>query len=194
MAYHTDFDPYYCYDGTTTLINRFGIRDRDELLRREATIVTVNIARFKASRIPGSFDRDHLCAIHRALFGDVYDWAGKFRTVDIAIGIPFCTALYIGTNLDALLGDLREENYLKGLDKDVFARRLAFYFGELNAIHPFREGNGRTQRLFFEYLAESAGYGIDFIGVGRERMADACEAAMYGDYMHLESIMYDLLS
>ena len=54
MAYHTDFDPYYCYDGTTTLINRFGIRDRDELLRREATIVTVNIARFKASRTPFS--------------------------------------------------------------------------------------------------------------------------------------------
>lgn len=164
--------------------------DEGLLYEKEARLVTVKIALLKSRPISGSFDSDHLRSIHRFLFEDIYDWAGMFRTVDIAIGIPFCLCQYIGNSLDALFRGLHDENCLRGIrDADVFAERLAYYLGELNVIHPFREGNGRTQRLFMEQLAYSSGWDVDLNGCGRQAMSDASEAAMMGDYHPLSSII-----
>ena len=188
--YFTVNDPTYCYPGTPVLRNRFGITDEGILSEKEARLVTVKIALLKSRPIYGSFDSDHLRGIHRFLFEDIYDWAGMFRTVDIAIGVPFCLYQYIGNSLDTLFRELHNENCLRGIrDPDIFADRLAYYLGELNVIHPFREGNGRTQRLFMEQLAYSAGWDVDLNVCGRQAMADASEAAMMGDYRPLSPII-----
>ena len=85
-------------------------------------------------------DIKHLQAIHRYIFQDVYDWAGKVRTVDIAKGNMFCNVRFISGQADEIFTKLKEEKYLAGLDEETFIKRLAYYFSEINALHPFREG------------------------------------------------------
>ena len=77
----------------------------------------------------------------------------KVRTVDIAKGNMFCNVRFISSQADVIFSGLKEEHYLAGLDEDMFIKRLAYYFSEINALHPFREGNGRSQREFIRSLA-----------------------------------------
>jgi fido (protein-threonine AMPylation protein) len=99
-------------------------------------------------------DIEHLQGIHRYLFQDVYKWAGDFRTVDIAKGDSyFAHVPYIESTLKGLFGELSEERHLRGLNQERFASRLAQILGTLNAVHAFREGNGRAQREFVRELA-----------------------------------------
>lgn len=109
----------------------------------------------------GRFDQKHLQAIHHFIFQDVYDWAGKLRTVDIAKGGHlFALPQFIQASLTAFFTNLKSEAHLRHLAQNLFIGRSAHYFGELTAIHPFREGNGRSQREFFRELALHAGYVI----------------------------------
>lgn len=101
-------------------------------------------------------------AIHAYIFQDVYDWAGKIRTVDIAKGNTFCNVRFISSQADAIFSKLKEEYYLAGLEEYMFTKRLAYYFSEINALHPFREGNGHSQREFIRSLALKNGYLIYF--------------------------------
>ncbi|WP_085940613.1 Fic/DOC family protein [Granulicella tundricola] len=122
----------------------------------------------------GSFDSQHLRAIHRYLFRDVFPWAGEFRVVNISKGGPmFGPVMFIGQALDDAFGKLAREKLLSGLTVDAFADRAAFYLGEINAIHPFREGNGRTQREFIRQLAVRAGHTISWAGFTQQEMIDA---------------------
>ena len=108
----------------------------------------------------------------------------------MAIVHPFCRHEFIGSSLQSLFSELRNENYLRMIgDRDIFAERMAYYLGELNVIHPFREGNGRTQRLFFQYLAHSAGWSLSFDGVTKEQMANASQAAFFKEYGPLKSVI-----
>jgi cell filamentation protein len=124
--------------------------------------------------LKGRFDVAHMKAIHRYIFQDIFSWAGEFRTVNISKGGHlFGVAAFIEPALDGLLRKLAAEHQLKGVDGPTFARRSGFYMGELNAIHPFREGNGRTQREFIRQLAVHAGFTIDWSRVTREQMTAA---------------------
>lgn len=183
-------DPTYCYPGTTVLRNKLGITDGVTLLEAETSIVSLRMGALKICPIRGNFDADHLRAIHWELFSPIYGWAGSYRTVDIAIVYPFCHHEFIESSLQSLFSKLHEEDCLSSIcDKDEFAERLAYYLGELNIIHPFREGNGRTQRLFFEYLANKAGWSLSFGNVSKEQMADASQAAFFEEYDLLKSII-----
>ncbi len=104
---------------------------------------------------PGKLDAAHLQAIHKSIFQDVYPWAGKFRTVDIARSgqFYFAFAAQIVPALEIMFGELRKEQHLGDLDTAQFCKRAAFYIGELNAIHPFCDGNRRTQCEFIRQLA-----------------------------------------
>lgn len=183
-------DTTYCYPGTSVLRNKLGITDAEELLEAETSIVSLMMSSIKDKPVGGAFDSAHLCAIHRELFSQIYSWAGCFRTVDIAIVYPFCRHEFIGSSLQSLFSELRSENYLRMIrDPDIFADRMAYYLGELNIIHPFREGNGRTQRVFFQYLAHSAGWSLSFDGVTKEQMANASQAAFFQEYGPLRSVI-----
>jgi len=141
--------------------------------------------------VAGSFDCVHLKAIHKFLFQDIFPWAGQFRVVNIYKGdSPFAPPLNIQPTLADLLSKLKAERLLSGLRAEEFAPRAAFYLGEINAIHPFREGNGRAQREFIRQLAVQAGHPLSWYGFTQTQMVEASIAShMAGDYSGLEAIV-----
>jgi cell filamentation protein len=151
-------DPYF-YPGTDILINKEDILDWEELDAFER-VMTASRMETLPPGIP--LTANGYRQLHRYIFQDVYEWAGQDRTVNIAKGDDlFCLVPYIAAQMARRFAIIRAENSLKGLTSEEFARRAAEHVCELNAIHPFREGNGRTQRCFLERLAEAAGHPMD---------------------------------
>jgi cell filamentation protein len=181
-------DPYID-PATGVLINLLGIRDHDALRLAEADIVTARLVQVQRRPIPGEFDVAHLQALHRHLFGDVFPWAGDFRTVNIARSASFGDWRHVRQYLDQLFAVLRAEHHLQGLDGAKLVHRLAYYFGEVNAAHPFREGNGRTQRAFLGQLARNAGWELRWSRITREQNNMASEASLAGDLVPLERLI-----
>ena len=101
----------------------------------------------------------------------------------------FCDCRFIEDMMEELFSELEKENYLQPCDTEEMADRLAYYLSEINALHPFREGNGRTQRLFIEILAERAGYEVDFSEVSAEEMVEASAKAFLRDYGKMNELM-----
>lgn len=157
MPYASDNDPY-CYPGSRTLINTFEISDEAELEEAENEITFAVIASLEEHPVPGFFDLEHLCAIHAEIFSQIYPtWAGQLRTVDIAKGnTRFANCEFIEPAANQLFAELHAENMLLNLAADQYIQRLAHYYSEINVLHPFHEGNGRTQRAFFTLLALKA--------------------------------------
>ena len=183
-------DPYV-YPGTTVLKNIPGIRNQEILDRFEADRVGQRSLELIERPLSGLFDIEHLQGIHRYLFQDVYEWAGDFRTVDIAKGNSyFAHVPYIESTLKGLFGELSEERHLRGLNQERFASRLAQTLGTLNAVHAFREGNGRAQREFVRELAYKNSYWIDWSKVSREELYQASDASfMRGDDTFFEKLL-----
>ncbi|WP_428151121.1 Fic/DOC family protein [Brevundimonas sp.] len=142
----------------------------------------------------GALDARHYRAIHRHLFGPVYRWAGKDRTIRIAKDASmFCYPEQIGRQMDILFADLARADHLRGLDAEAFAAGAAHVLSELNVIHPFREGNGRAQKAFLVLLAERAGHAIDVGRIDRQRYLEAMIAAFNGDEAPLTRVVRSLL-
>lgn len=195
--YYYEYEPdsFYCYPGTYVLKNKLNILDENELKTAEREITSLRTAQALTSRIKGSFDFNHLAKIHSFLFGDIYDWAGNIRTVNISKGNQFCLCQFIQNQMDEIFQKLKNENYLKDYkDRDEVAKRLAYYLGEINSIHPFREGNGRTQRMFIEHLAVSLSYRLDFMKITSSEMLEASAHAFILDYTLMEELMIRALS
>lgn len=149
----------YCYDGSDVLINKLDIKDKALLQKYEAKIVAAKLLALRKNGIIGNFDIEHLKNIHKYLFEDVYPFAGNFRTENIAKGVfRFAEWEYIESELTNLMNKLKTENFLADFDKNDLSERLAFYLSELNVLHPFREGNGRTTREFIRELALKNNY------------------------------------
>jgi cell filamentation protein len=186
-------DPYV--DPTSrVLVNLLGLKSAAELERSEAQYAAVGMAELDLRRLPGDYDVAHLKAFHRHLFGDVYPWAGDFRTVNIARTASFGDWRHIRTYLDRVFADLDAEDHLRGLALDDLAPRLAHYLGEVNAAHPFREGNGRTQRAFFRQLARDAGWSLRWSVFTAEQNTAASEASLHGDNRKLEALLRNALT
>lgn len=154
-------DPY-ADPVTGTLHNKLGLITTEELETAEREITHAALIFLRESPVKPSYDLRHLCAVHRRIFGDIYDWAGQLRTVAIAKGTWFCLPQYIESAAAGIFRALRDENLLRGLNRSTFTERLTYYLGEVNAVHPFREGNGRAQRAFFEQLASDADFILDW--------------------------------
>ena len=143
-------DPY-CYPGTTVLKNLADIRDQAELDEFEATMTAL---RAEEPLPRGRLGTVHFKAIHRHLFQDVYAWAGRYRTVRIAKdGSAFCYPEHIDREMRNLFASLKEQGFLGRRAAPDFAADAVAFLSSLNAIHPFREGNGRTQMAFLSLLA-----------------------------------------
>jgi cell filamentation protein len=171
-----DEDPY-CWPGTRCLRNSLGLRDPDQLGRAEHEIVGIRLAALTASTVPGAYDTAHLLRFHRLLFQDVYDWAGQVRIGNISKGnVPFCEARQIVRRMDQLFGELAARQFLVNLDRESFVVSFAAFYGELNSIHPFREGNGRTQRALLRQLAAHAGWSVNWESLDRSANDGACRA------------------
>jgi cell filamentation protein len=166
-------DPY-TYPGTDVLRNIPDIRDPRLMAAFEANATAARLVELDAAPLDGRFGEAHLRAIHKHIFQDVYSWAGEFRTVNISKGGQlFGVAAFIEPALQDIVRKLCAENCLRKTDAESFARRAGFYLGEINAVHPFREGNGRAQREFIRELGIQAGFAIDWSRITQDRMIAA---------------------
>lgn len=191
MVYATETDPL-CYPGSTVLRNKEGITDQADLDDYETAMV---VLRSEEEWPIGRLDYAHYRALHRHLFQDVYDWAGEPRQIRIGKGGNwFCYPEYIDDQMERIFDELAEEDHLRGLDRRSFSVRSAQYLAEINAIHPFREGNGRTQLAFLTILAENAGFELNADGLERDQVIQAMVDSFSGEEQPLADLIAHLLS
>ncbi len=157
MIYDIKKDPYI--DPKTGILkNLFNITDQPVLDQVEAEITVSIIATINEYPIEGVFDLNHLKEIHHKLFSNIYEWAGKLRTVEMTKDeTRFAPVEFLVRSADTLFDELRSEKYLDNLDDEAYLQRFAHYYSEINILHPFREGNGRAERVFFSILAQRSG-------------------------------------
>ncbi|PHP64704.1 adenosine monophosphate-protein transferase [Zhengella mangrovi] len=183
-------DPY-CYPNSTVLRNRAELREAKALEDFELAFFT---QRFEEGLPHGRLGVAHLRAIHRHLFQDVYEWAGQYRTVRIAKGgTMFCYPENIASQLDELLGSLKSKKFLAGLSDREFAKAAAHVLADLNAIHPFRDGNGRTQMAFMSLVAQRAGHEFDLAKIKPRPFLAAMIASFSGQEDDLETQLLALM-
>ena len=194
MSRYSDRDPYLD-EATGVLKNRFGILDEPTLEATEAELVAARSLELEFSPLKGRLDLPHLQAIHLYLFGDVYEWAGQLRTVDISKGNnSFAHHAYISAAANGIFQQLASEKYLAGLHLPAFSNRAAHYLGELNALHPFRDGNGRTLRVFISHLAKANGYDVAWENMQRPELLQAAISSFRGDASSLAALILANLS
>jgi cell filamentation protein len=176
-------DPYVIA-GSTCLINKLGFTNTADLNRAEAELTKLTMAELFYQPVAATFDLKHLQTIHQRLFEDVYAWAGQFRSVEIAKGgALFLPYRLIHTELTGIFQQLHDEHLLARLTLAEFGQRAGFYLAQINKVHAFREGNGRTQRLLIEQLANHNGYMIDWNSISQDAMGQASRAARTQDPM-----------
>lgn len=172
-------DPYVD-PRTGTLRNLLGITDPRLLAQAEARLAAAaEIVLFHEHLDLGRYDLAHLRALHRHLFGVVYDWAGQLRTVNMAKGdTAFALVEWLEPQANQIFARLSEQRFLQGLPRPQFIQEASRFLADLNALHPFREGNGRTQRAFLRLLAAEAGWRLDWAKVEPPENASVSAAAM----------------
>ncbi|EPC01876.1 hypothetical protein L861_19690 [Litchfieldella anticariensis FP35 = DSM 16096] len=178
--YGSGQDPY-CYEGTSTLRNLLDIHDDKtlEAAERELTLLAAEAIQFS----PPPYDLAYLQELHRQLFGDLYPWAGQIRTIDISKGeTRFCNVQRVEPETHKLFSHLAQNDDFTNLKRNRLVTAIAELYGDLNVIHPFREGNGRAQRLLFEHIVINCGYEISWDGIDQQEWLDANIAAYYCDY------------
>lgn len=188
--YQAIADPY-CYAGTSVLKNTPGILDQAALDAFEA----ISTAQRSDEPLPdGRLSVTHYKAVHFHLFQDVYSWAGRFRTVRIGKGENmFCFPENIGREMKQLFSELKLNRHLRDLQRDEFTAGAAHFLATLNAIHPFREGNGRAQTVFLALLADRAGHPLELTRLVPGNFLAAMIASFGGDEAPLAAELQKLI-
>lgn len=189
MSYSIDTLQSDCYEGTSCLINKFDIKDETVLKELETTITLTKITEYSLNPLFNTFDVQHYKEIHKYLFGDIYDWAGEYRTVDMSKkGTAFANADSIENLMSKCFERLNNKNLFQGLNFDDFVDNLVDFYCVTNMIHPFREGNGRTQRAFLTQLINENGYDIDFFKIDTDELMIATIQSANGVTDYLKDI------
>lgn len=189
MPYSLESTSSDCYAGTTVLKNKLNIQNEKELNDIEAVVTAYRSAEYLCNSTNSSFDYFHYCEIHKYLFEDIYEWAGEIRKIDISKkGTIFHRAENLERDMKALFLYLKDENYFLNLNHNEFCDKIAEFFHDLNILHPFREGNGRTERLFITKLIQNAGYEIDFSEIDEDLLMIATIHAANGVLDYLKEI------
>lgn len=189
-------DAGYFVETGDVLENKLGISDAAELEKAEYNITDDKLAEALVSLHPSVFDFKCLLDLHKFLFEDIYEFAGKVRTVNISkpdSPVPFCYVDFIPSEADRIFGELAKDKYLVGLELPEFSEKLAYYASEINALHPFREGNGRTARLFLLLMARNAGYLIDYSIASRRAILHADTEAFAGNLQPLRDLYRQII-
>lgn len=181
-------DPY-TYPGTDTLRNRLGITDDKALIEAERRLTQARGA--EAARLIFPATADGYRALHRQLFQDLYEWAGQDRTINIAKGgSRFAAVPYLARELDKLFADMDAKDGFRGLPRDAFFDRLGNHINEINAIHPFREGNGRTMRHHASQIAREAGHPIRIAAIDKDKwMGASRHGFLTGDHRGMAAVL-----
>lgn len=191
---YTSCKSVYCYENSNVLINKLDIHDNLILKNAETEITIFKLKLLAENNVTGRFTPTHLKNIHKFIFEDIYPFAGKYRTEQIGKSNTwFYPPNIINESVKKLLNNLKVEKNLRNLHRIDFVDRLSYYMAELNVIHPFREGNGRTNREFIRQLALFNGYELDWSLCDKEDILEA-SILSYDDYTVLESILSQCLS
>ncbi|EJF82375.1 hypothetical protein MCU_01527 [Bartonella elizabethae Re6043vi] len=199
----------YLYPKTVTLKNKYGTKDLDTFLKKCSHDTAKAMINLREESLPEKFDSAYLCHIHKKLFSNTFEWAGLTRNIPVTFSdgttavMPemkrtgwenaFAIGDEIQEGLQQLDQMLAEKNNLQGLSREEFNSEAINLFNALNQVHPFREGNGRTQRAFFENLAKSAGHQLEFSLVTKERMLLASVAvAEKGNLEPMQHLFEDI--
>ena len=192
MSKYGGEDIIYMNDGVFR--NKLAIQDPLKLEKVERDISAISAQNLLLQPITGNFDLAHLQTIHRKLFGNVYDWAGEIRRIDISKGnTRFANFALSKTKAVHFWRSCKAKTICGGWIKIKFAERVAYYLGELNVLHPFREGNGRTLRLFMTQLAMKNGLQIHWQNISAEQMIQACIQAYHVDSSLLARLILENL-
>jgi len=172
-------DPY-CYPETSVFINLLELQSEKELEAAEVELTSYRLQTFQPDFENLTFT--YLCLLHHHLFQDLYSFAGQIRTVDISKqDSHFCHARFIHAAAIKRFDLLKKHNFLRHRSHPDFVLGLADFFCEMNVIHPFREGNGRSLRLFCEVLALQAGYELSWKDISQQTWLHANIAGYHGD-------------
>ncbi len=189
-------EPGYFTETSDILTNKLSITDAVELAIAEYRITDAQTGRLLADHSFSIFDFPCLLNIHKKLFDDIYPFAGKVRTVNISkpdSPVPFCYVDFILPEANRLFSELATDQYLLNLPTEDFSTKLAYYAAELNALHPFREGNGRTIRLFLVLLARNAGYLLDYSQASRGEILHADREAFAGNMIPIQELYHKIV-
>ena len=195
MGYSIDPISADCYEGTTCLINKFGIKDEKKLSQMETLITTAKCQELEISPIVGDFGFDHYKAIHKYIFKDLYDWAGKVRTASISKkGTVFILPESIEPLADRIFTGLQKNNCYIGYDNDRYIDSIVDFYCRTNMLHPFREGNGRTQRVFLTQLIRHSGHDINFSTIDTDELMIATIQSANGIVDYLRNLFKESIS
>ncbi len=178
----------YCYNDTDVLINKLNITNDEDLFNAERELVSLRTYELNETPLKGNFDFQYLKDIHKYLFQDVYRWAGDIRNCNIAKQDLFCLIEHIEAFGNEIFNKLKKEKYFVDYDNETTLEKLVELFADINALHPFREGNGRSQRVFIESLAKINGVYLDLTTVSKEDMIIASHDSINGNYKKLKEM------
>ena len=183
----------YCYKDSDVLINKLNIQDAEMFFKIERLYSGMRQTELNLKPLKGNLDFEHLKAIHRYLFQDLFYWAGCVRTVAIAKQNMFCLPQFIDACAKDIFAKLRNDNYYVGYSTEEFIDAITELFADINALHPFREGNGRAQREFIKYVACKNGYGLDWSVVSSEENIEASFESTNGNNTKLHAIIKKII-
>lgn len=185
-----------CYPGTTVLINKLGLTRQEALDEAESVAVSLRSAEIESEPTDDApFTFDFYCNLHKRLFGDLYEWAGELRTIDFSKkGTSFYPAHSLRELGKAKFDRLNTMNGFHGLSRSQLIDEITDFYHGLNMLHPFREGNGRTQRLFFTLLLRRLGYDISFAECDTDELMIATIYAAQGVTTYLHSFFEKIIN
>lgn len=186
----------YCYPDSEILINLFHLMDDEKLKDVEKVYTLYRLSELRLKNPADPLNMEEFLKIHYCILQDVYPFAGELRKEMISKGSSsFAHPDFIDSQLRKIFSELAEENYLKGQTRDLLIQRLAYFLAELNALHPFREGNGRTIREFARQLVLNAGYRIDWESIPKPaEIINAFVDSFNASNDRLESLLDEIIS
>lgn len=174
--------------------NLLGATSFDELEQLEAVAFSLRSSQLETEGLSWLFpiSTESIKRLHYILFQDIYPFAGEIRSVELMKdGTRFCQAIYISKNLRSICLQMEKEEKWKSLEQAT--QRLAYYKAELNMVHPFREGNGRTIRIIIRELALTHGFEWDFKSVNSQLYKQAMIQSVTDDRLLQEIFLETVL-
>lgn len=194
MAYSITPSADDCYPGTSVLVNKLNIREQKQLDENETLITSVKTLQIEMQSVTAEPDFSYLKHLHFVLFNELYSWAGEIRTINISkMRTVFCPADQIEETSKAIFERLQANHYFRGLPRNELVCELADLYDSINYLHPFREGNGRVQRLYFRQLARWIGHSLNFAEVDSDHMMIATIRASAGVMDDLRQVFEEIL-
>ena len=194
-------DSSFYYANTDIPKNKFDIKDSQIIHDIEQELLIKSYEIFFDELVEDTlFDEEYFKSLHKRTFESLYDWAGIYRDFNMSKGESrFCQGAFVESSSKKIFEELKQDNYLKDFEnrpKEEFAKKLAYYKCEINALHPFCELNGRITRMFFDMIVSFNGYKfIDYSSVTpKEYINCAIECVQYADESGFEKIILNGLN